>query len=112
MTEARLEAEWFQLKLDVDRLQQAEFEHNGQRYIARIEVESHQSALLRAVGVALPPRLKATATASEGRATPMLKPRRGRPRRSATISRFPRFGGPYQILNKTHCSTGVMNDPV
>jgi hypothetical protein len=88
MTEAGLEAEWYQLKLDLDRLQQAELEHNGQRYIVRTEAEGHLPALLRAVGVALPPRVKAAETTPEGRPTPMLKPRRGRPRRSATISRF------------------------
>ena len=72
--------EWGDLLRDLDRLQEATLEQDGRTWRLRTEATGAVPPLLKALGIALPPRVQATGPPAT--ATP--RKRRGRPRRSAT----------------------------
>jgi Transposase DDE domain len=80
---AALKPEWGDLLRDLDRLQEAALEQDGRTWRLRTEATGTVPPLLKALGIALPPRVRATGPPA---ATPAATPRkrRGRPRRSAT----------------------------
>jgi transposase len=50
--------EWAQVLSDLERLQYADVEHQGKRFLLRSDVEGTCSAVFRAAGVAIPPSLQ------------------------------------------------------
>jgi hypothetical protein len=74
--------EWGDLLRDLDRLQEARLEQNGKSWRLRTEATGAVPPLLKALGIALPPRIQATGPPEA--AAPTTKKHRGRPRRSAT----------------------------
>jgi hypothetical protein len=75
--------EWGDLLRDLDRLQEATLEQDGRTWRLRTEATGAVPPLLKALGIALPPRVQATGPpAAAPAATP--RKRRGRPRRGAT----------------------------
>ena len=79
---AALKPEWGDLLRDLDRLQEATLEQDGKRWRLRTEATGVLPPLLKALGIALPPRVQATGPPTAAPATTPSK-RRGRPRRSA-----------------------------
>jgi hypothetical protein len=78
-----LKPEWGDLLRDLDRLQEATLEQDGRTWRLRTEATGAVPPLLKALGIALPPRVQATGPpAAAPAATP--RKRRGRPQRSAT----------------------------
>jgi hypothetical protein len=78
-----LKPEWGDLLRDLDRLQEATLAQDGKMWRLRTEATGAVPLLLKALGIALPPRVQATGPpAAVPAATP--RKRRGRPRRSAT----------------------------
>jgi len=80
---AALKPEWGDLLRDLDRLQEATLEQDGTTWRLRTEATGALPPLLKALGIALPPRIQATRPPTAEPATTPSK-RRGRPRRSAT----------------------------
>jgi transposase len=79
--------EWADLIRDLDRLQQAEVSQGGKTWTVRTDVGATASALLRACGIAIPPRIQGIPPPTPAAASPPPAPkRRGRPRRGATRS--------------------------
>jgi Transposase DDE domain len=77
--------EWDDVLRDLDRLQQAEVGQGGKTWTVRTNVGATASALLRACGIAVPPRIQGIPPPAPTPASPSLAPeRRGRPRRGAT----------------------------
>jgi Transposase DDE domain len=77
--------EWDDVLRDLDRLQQAEVGQGGKTWTVRTNVGATASALLRACGIAIPPRIQGIPPPAPTPASPSLAPeRRGRPRRGAT----------------------------
>ncbi len=77
--------EWDDVLRDLDRLQQAEVTQGGKTWSVRTDVGATASALLRACGIAIPPRIQGIPPPAPAAASPPLAPkRRGRPRRGAT----------------------------
>ena len=79
--------EWDDVPRDLDRLQQAEVSQGGKTWKVRTEVGVTASALLRACGIAIPPRIQGIpppAPPSAPASPPPAPKRRGRPRRGAT----------------------------
>jgi hypothetical protein len=77
--------EWDGVLRDLDRLQQAEVNQGGKTWKVRTEVGATASALLRACGIAIPPRIQSIPPPAPAPASPPPAPkRRGRPRRGAT----------------------------
>jgi hypothetical protein len=77
--------EWDNVLRDLDRLQQAEVSQGGKTWTVRTEVGATASALLRACGIAVPPRIQGIPPPAPAPASPPPAPkRRGRPRRGAT----------------------------
>jgi hypothetical protein len=77
--------EWDDVLRDLDRLQQAEVIQGGKTWKVRTDVEATASALLRACGIAIPPRIQGIPPPAPAAASPPPAPkRRGRPRRGAT----------------------------
>ena len=77
--------EWDDVLRDLDRLQQAEVSQGGKTWKVRTEVGATASALLRACGIAIPPRIQGTPPPAPAPVSPPPAPkRRGRPRRGAT----------------------------
>jgi hypothetical protein len=79
--------EWDDVLRDLDRLQQAEVTQGGKTWKVRTDVGATASALLRACGIAIPPRLQGIpppAPAPAPASPPSPAKRRGRPRRGAT----------------------------
>jgi Transposase DDE domain len=77
--------EWDDVLRDLDRLQQVEVTQGGKTWMVRTDVSATASALLRACGIAIPPRIQGIpppAPAAAG--PPPAAKRRGRPRRGAT----------------------------
>jgi Transposase DDE domain len=81
---AGLRPEWGDVLRDLDRLQQATIEQDGKTWTVRTGADGCASALLKAVGIAPPPRVQATPPPSASTKPPVPPERRGRPRRSAT----------------------------
>jgi Transposase DDE domain len=81
--DAALKPEWGDLLRDLDRLQEATLEQDGKSWRLRTEATGAVPPLLKALGIALPPRVQATGPPAAAPA-PTLRQRRGRPRRSAT----------------------------
>jgi transposase len=77
--------EWSDVLRDLDRLQQADVAQGDKTWSVRTEVGVTASALLRACGIAIPPRIQGIPppVPPAGRSTATPK-RRGRPRRGAT----------------------------
>ena len=78
--------EWEDVLRDLDRLQQAEVSQGGKTWRVRTEVGATASALLRACGIAIPPRIQGIplpAPAPAPASTPPAPKRRGRARRGA-----------------------------
>ena len=77
--------EWGDVLRDLDRLQQADVAQGDKTWSVRTEVGVTTSALLRACGIAIPPRIQGIPppVPPAVRSTATLK-RRGRPRRGAT----------------------------
>jgi hypothetical protein len=74
--------EWGDLLRDLDRLQVATLAQDGRTWRLRTEATGAVPPLLKALGIALPPRIQATGPpAAAPAATP--RKRRGRPRRGA-----------------------------
>ena len=70
---------------DLDRLQQAEVTQGGKTWKVRTDAGATASALLRACGIAIPPRIQGIPPPAPAAASPPPAPkRRGRPRRGAT----------------------------
>jgi hypothetical protein len=78
---AGLKPEWDDVLRALDRLQEATIESGGKIWRVRTEASGWVPALMRLAGLALPPRVGATAPPV---AAPPPPKRRGRPRRSAT----------------------------
>jgi hypothetical protein len=79
--------EWDDVLRDLDRLQQAEVAQGGKTWKVRTDVGATASALLRACGIAIPPRIQGIPPPAPAAASPSPSPapkRRGRPRRGAT----------------------------
>jgi hypothetical protein len=79
--------EWDDALRDLDRLQQAEVSRGGTTWKVRTEVGATASALLRACGIAIPPRIQGIPPPAPipAPASPLpAQKRRGRPRRGAT----------------------------
>ena len=77
--------EWEDALRDLDRLQQAEVTQGGNTWKVRTDVGVTASALLRACGMAIPPRIQGTPPPPPTAASPPPAPkRRGRPQRGAT----------------------------
>jgi hypothetical protein len=77
--------EWGDVLRDLDRLQQAEVAQGGKSWKVRTDVGAIASALLRACGMAIPPRIQGIPPPAPATASPPATPkRRGRPRRGAT----------------------------
>jgi hypothetical protein len=55
--------EWLDVLRDLDRLQQGRIEQGGKSYLVRTEATGVVPGLLKAVGLALPPRVTAAGTA-------------------------------------------------
>lgn len=84
---AGLKPEWGDVLRDLDRLQQGKVEQGGKTWQVRTEAGSIASALLRACGIAVPPRIQGIPPPAPAPASPPAAPkRRGRPRRGATHS--------------------------
>jgi Transposase DDE domain len=82
---AGLMPEWDDVLRSLDRLQQAEVSQGGKTWKVRTDVEATPSALLRACGIAIPPRIQSIPPPAPAPANPPPAPkRRGRPRRGAT----------------------------
>ena len=82
---AGLTPEWDDVLRDLDRLQQAEVSQGGKTWKVRTDVGATASALLRACGIAIPPRIQGIPPPAPAAASPPPAPkRRGRPRRGAT----------------------------
>jgi hypothetical protein len=77
-----LKPEWGDLLRDLDRLQEATLAQDGRTWRLRTEATGAVPPLLKALGIALPPRVQATGPPAAPTITP--RKRRGRPRRSAT----------------------------
>jgi hypothetical protein len=83
---AGIKPEWGDVLRDLDRLQQGEVAQGDKTWRVRTEAGAIASALLRACGIAVPPRIQGIppppgAAAAVGSSPPR---RRGRPRRGAT----------------------------
>jgi DDE family transposase len=77
--------EWDDVLRDPDRLQQAEVGQGGKTWTVRTDVGATASALLRACGIAVPPRIQGIPPPPPTAVSPSSAPkRRGRPRRGAT----------------------------
>ena len=76
---AGIKPEWGDVLRDLDRLQQGEVTQGDKTWRVRTEVGPTAAALLRACGIAVPPRI-----ASPPQAPSSPPKRRGRPRRGAT----------------------------
>jgi hypothetical protein len=77
--------EWDDVLRDLDRLQQAVMTQGGKTWTVRTDVGATASALLRACGIAIPPRIQGIPPPTLAAASPPPAPkRRGRPRRGAT----------------------------
>jgi transposase len=77
--------EWDDVLRDLDRLQQAEVGQGGKTWTVRTDVGATASALLRACGIAVPPRIQGIPPPPPTAVSPSSAPkRRGRPRRGAT----------------------------
>ena len=80
---AALKPEWGDILRDLDRLQEATLEKDGRTWRIRTEATGAVPPLMKALGIALPPRVQAIGP-PEAAPTPTIRRRRGRPRRSAT----------------------------
>jgi hypothetical protein len=80
---AALKPEWGDLQRDLDRLQEATLAQDGKTWRLRTEATGAVPPLLKALGIALPPRVQATGPPAAASA-PIPRERRGRTRRSAT----------------------------
>ena len=77
--------EWDDVLRDLDRLQQAEVSQSGKTWKVRTDVGATASALLRACGIAIPPRIQGIPPPAPAPASPPSAPeRRGRHRCGAT----------------------------
>jgi Transposase DDE domain len=77
--------EWGDVLRDLDRLQQGEVGQGGKTWRVRTEAGATATALLRACGVAVPPRVQSLPPPTAGPPSPPPAPkRRGRQRRGAT----------------------------
>lgn len=84
---AGIRPEWGDVLRDLDRLQQGKVEQGGKTWRVRTEAGSIASALLRACGIAVPPRIQGIPPPAQATASPPSAPkRRGRPQRGATRS--------------------------
>ncbi|MFP3344555.1 hypothetical protein R0J87_18945, partial [Halomonas sp. SIMBA_159] len=76
---------WGDVLRELDRLQQASIEHDGKTWQVRTEATGTVTALAKAVGIALPPRVQTTGPPEpEHPSPPRSRKRRGRPRHGAT----------------------------
>jgi Transposase DDE domain len=80
---AALKPEWGDILRDLDRLQEATLEKDGRTWRIRTEATGAVPPLMKALGIALPPRVQAIGPPGAA-PTPTISRRRGRPRRSAT----------------------------
>lgn len=78
---AGIGVEWAHMLRDLDRLQQATIEQGEKTWQLRTEATGSLPTLMRAMHIALPPRVRAIAHPKANQ--PLPKKRRGRPRRSA-----------------------------
>ena len=84
LRQAGLTSQWKDLLRDLDRLAQVRIRHRGADWLARTDAAPAVAALFRAAHVALPPRAR-KARPPPAQSKPAQK-RRGRPRRSATLT--------------------------
>jgi transposase len=84
--QAGLRPEWQEVLRDLDRLQEATLESGGKTWTVRTEAGRWGALLLKMVGIALPPRVRATSPPAG--APPAPPKRRGRPRPSDTRARI------------------------
>jgi transposase len=82
---AGLACEWKDLLRDLDRLAEVRIRHRGADWMARTDAAPPVAALFRAAHVALPPRAREAPPPPPAQPKPAQK-RRGRPRRSATLT--------------------------
>jgi hypothetical protein len=83
--DAGMTPEWVNVLRDLDRLQEATVESGGKTWTVRTEATGAIPALMKAAGIPLPARVRATSPPPKPAAPPQTSPkRRGRPRRSAT----------------------------
>ena len=75
--------EWEDVLRDLDRLQQVEVSQGDKTWKVRTDVGATASALLRACGMAIPPRIQGIPPPAPA-SPPSAAKRRGRPRRGAT----------------------------
>ena len=76
--------EWADVLRDLDRLQEVEVNQDGKTWNVRTQAGAIAAALLRATGIAIPPRIQGTPPPHRPRQPTAAPKRRGRPRRSAT----------------------------
>jgi hypothetical protein len=82
---AGIKPEWGDVLRELDRLQQASIEHDSKTWQVRTEATGTVTALAKAVGIALPPRVQTTGPPEpDSPPPPKPKKRRGRPRHGAT----------------------------
>jgi hypothetical protein len=82
---ASFKPEWGDVLRDLDRLQRGEVEQGGKTWRVRTEAGTTIAAVLRACGIAMPPRIQGIPPPTPAAASPPPAPkRRGRPRRGAT----------------------------
>jgi transposase len=79
---AGVRPEWREVLRDLDRLQEATIESGGKTWRVRSEATGCVPLVLRLAGIGLPPRVQASSPPQP--VVPAPRPRRGRPRRSAT----------------------------
>ena len=79
--EAGIKPEWGDVLRDLDRLQQGEVAQGDKTWRVRTEAGATAVALLRACGIAVPPRIQGIPPPAAATSPPK---RRGRPRRGAT----------------------------
>jgi transposase len=80
---AAIKPEWGDLLRDLDRLQETTIAKDGKTWRIRTEATGAVPSLMKALGIALPPRVQAIGPPAAAPTTTIRK-RRGRPRRSAT----------------------------
>lgn len=85
LTAAGREPEWADIVRDLDRLEEITVDQDDKRFILRAEAPGCAAAICKAIGVALPPRVRQIPLATPPPANKdQPKRRRGRPRRGAT----------------------------
>ena len=85
LRQAGVASEWKHLLRDLDRLAEVRIRHRGADWLVRTDAAPAVAQIFRAAHVALPPRARKARPPPPAQSRPAQK-RRGRPRRSATLT--------------------------